>query len=149
MGYRDNRLMKKLIIALFLCSARLFASQDPCTSDQTNKQHVFANISSATTTSLVAVPANPQQAIFVCSVNAQLFSTTTASTIKFVSGTGAACSSPTDRTATYTNASGATAAVELNGSNDLLTVPLASGFCATTTVGSTPAIAVDVTFVLQ
>src|SRR5690348_4065908 len=141
--------MKRLLFILLLCSARLFASADPCTSDQTNKLHAFANITTATTTSLVGVPANPQQAIYVCSVNAQLFSTTTASTVKLVTGTGAACSSPATVTATYTNAAGATAAVELNGSSNLLTVPLASGLCATTTVGSTPAIAVDVTYVIQ
>ena len=141
--------MKRLLFILLLCSAPRFASADPCASDQTLKLHAFANISSATTTSLVGVPANPQQAIFVCSVSAQLFSTTTASTLKLVTGTGTTCSSPTDATATYTNASGATAPVQLTGANNLLRVPLASGLCATTTVGSTPAIAVDVTYVLQ
>lgn len=141
--------MKRILFILLLCAGRLFASADPCTSDQTVKLHALANITTATTTSLVAVPSNPAQQIYVCSITAQLFSTTTANTLKFVSGTGAACSSPADRTATYTNAAGATAAVNLNGSPNLLTVPAASGLCATSTVGSTPAIAVDVTYVLQ
>jgi len=141
--------MKRLICVLLLCSAPLFASADPCTSDQTVKLHALANITTATTTSLVAVPSNPAQQIYVCAITAQLFSTTTASTVKFVTGTGAACSSPATVTATYTNAAGATATVNLNGSANLLTVPAASGLCATSTVGSTPAIAVDVTYVLQ
>ena len=142
--------MKRLFIfALLLCSVQVFASADPCSNDQAVKKHAFANITTATTTSLVAVPTNPAQAIVVCSVSAQLFSTTTASTVNFVTGTGSTCSSPTTVTATYTNAAGATAQVLLSGGNNVLTVPLASGFCAVSTVGSTPAIAVDVTYVLQ
>jgi len=142
--------MKRMILAvLLLSSVCAFASADPCTSDQTTKQHAFANITTATTTSLVGVPTNPAQAIYVCSVSAQLFSTTTASTLKLVTGTGAACSSPTTVTATYTNAAGATAPVQIQGGNNVLTVPLTQGLCATSTVGSTPAIAVDVTYVLQ
>lgn len=141
--------MKRLLFIILLCSAPLFASSDPCNSDQTNKLHALANITTATTTSLVAVPSNPAQQIYVCSITAQLFSTTTASTLKFVSGTGAACTSAADRTATYTNASGATAVVQLNGPGYVIAVPAASGLCATSTVGSTPAIAVDVTYALQ
>lgn len=142
--------MKRLFfVTLLLCSARVFASQDPCNSDQIVKQHAFAQITTATTTSLIAVPANPAQAIFVCSANAQLFSTTTADTLKFVTGTGAACSSPVTVSATYTNAAGATASVALSNSPNVLTVPAASGFCATTTVGSTPTVSVDVTYVVQ
>ena len=142
--------MKRLLIfALLLCSVQVFASADPCSSDQVVKKHAFVNITTATTTSVIAVPTNQQQAIFVCSVSGQLFSTTTASTLNFVTGTGAACSSPTTVTATYTNAAGATAPILLSGGNNVLTVPLASGFCAVSTVGTTPAIAVDVTYVIQ
>lgn len=142
--------MKRILfVLLLLSSAQVFASQDPCNSDQVVKKHAFAAISSATTTSLVAVPANPAQTIFVCSANAQLFSTTTANTLLFVTGTGAACSSPVTVSATYTNAAGASASIALSNSNNVLTVPAASGFCATSTVGSTPTIAVDVTYVLQ
>lgn len=150
MGKRNaGEFMKTILAVLLFCSVRLFASSDPCNSDQTYKQHALANITSATTTSLVSVPSNPAQRVFVCAVTAQLFSTTTASTVKLVSGTGTSCSSPTDQTATYTNAAGATAVVQLTGPGSVLTVPTASGLCATSTVGSTPAIAVDVTYVLQ
>jgi len=138
--------MKRLILVLLLCCApRLFASTDPCASDQTNKLHAFATPTSATTTSLIAVPANPAQSIYVCAATVQLFSTTTVDTAKLVTGTGTTCSSPADATALYTNAAGTSAAVQLPG----LKVPALSGLCIVTTVGSTPSIAVDVTFVLQ
>jgi hypothetical protein len=141
--------VKRLILCIIVLSGMAFASADPCNSDQVVKKHAFAAISTATTTSLIAVPANPAQQIFVCSANAQLFSTTTSNTLLFVTGTGAACSSPVTVSATYTNAAGASAPVSLSSSNNVLTVPAASGFCATSTVGSTPTIAVDVTYVLQ
>lgn len=137
--------MKRLLLVLLLCCPPLFASTDPCNSDQTLKQHAFATPTTATTTSLIAVPANPAQSIYVCAATVQLFSTTTVSTAKLITGTGAACSSPADATALYTNAAGTSATVPLPG----LKVPALSGLCIVTTVGSTPSIAVDVTFVTQ
>jgi hypothetical protein len=145
--------MKNLIAVCLLALASVgtaFASADPCLDNQLVKKHAFANITTATTTSLVAVPANPAQQIVVCSIVAQVASTTTASTVLFESGTGAACSSPTALTATYTSGNaGGNVAVQVSASGTVLTVAAGSGLCALTTVGSTPTTAVDVVYVLQ
>ncbi len=145
--------MKNLLCVCLLalaCAGSAFASADPCLDNQLVKQHAFANITTATTTSLVAVPANPAQKIFVCSITVQIASTTTASTVLFESGTGAACSSPTALTATYTSGNaGGNVPVQISASGDVFTVAVGSGLCAVSTVGSTPTTAVDVVFVLQ
>ncbi len=141
-----------LVASLFL-STVAFAAADPCASEQYVKQHAFANITTATTTQLIAPPALQvgNNVIFVCQVTVQLTSTTTANTVLFEQGTGAACSSPTVLTATYTNPAGNSALVTLGGAaaNFFKTTTPGTGLCAVTTVGSTPTIAVDVSYFIQ
>lgn len=143
------------VAVLVLASVAAFAAADPCSSPDVAKKHAFANITIATTTSLVAVPSNPAQSIFVCALVAQISGTgATPDTVLFESGTGASCSSPTAVTATYTNggtaASPFTAFVEVATGQNVLTVALGSGLCALSTAASSgTAIAVDVTYVLQ
>lgn len=126
---------------------------DPCGNPSVLKSHAFANITTATTTALVAVSGTTN--IYVCGIDAQLESTTTPDTVLFEKGTGAACvGTPTAITATYTNGSGTTltAAEQLHlgfGGQTYLPTGASQGLCAVSTVGSTPAIAVDVTFVQQ
>ncbi|HLJ25318.1 MAG TPA: hypothetical protein VKY85_01260 [Candidatus Angelobacter sp.] len=130
---------------------------DPCQNAQVLKSHFFANITTATTTALVT----PSGALnfYVCGIDVQLDSTTTGDTIKFVSGTGTACATPAGCnagtcTATYSNAASTTVTTSLNlklgfGGQTYFAVGSGNGLCATTTVGSTPTIAVDVTGVQQ
>ncbi len=122
---------------------------DPCASPGAVKQSAFANITTATTTTIV--PILNQTLIFVCQIVAQLNSTT-ASTILFEYGTGASCSTGTVvKTATYTNSTLVSAPVILGGgSASVFATPFsANGVCAVTTVGTSPTIPVTITYVQQ
>lgn len=137
--------------------ANVAGSTDPCANPSVLKSHVFANITTATTTSLVALSGST--AIYVCGIDVQLDSITTGDTIKFVSGTGSACATPAGCnsgtcTATYSNAASTTVTTSENfklgfGAGTYLSAGSGNGFCATTTVGTSPTIAVDVTYVQQ
>lgn len=121
---------------------------DPCETSSTAKITAFANITTATTTSLVAPSGTTR--VFVCEIVAQLNSTT-ASTILFEQGTGAACATaPAAMTATYTNSTLVSEAIPLGaGNGTFLTTGPGGGFCAVTTVGTSPTIPVTITFVQQ
>lgn len=121
---------------------------DPCASNGIAKSSAFANITTGTTTALVT-PAL-LQVITVCQVVAQLNSTT-ASTILFEWGTGAACATtPTALTATYTNSTLVSESITIGGgSSTAFSTPGGAGLCAVTTVGTSPSIPVTVTYVRQ
>jgi hypothetical protein len=137
--------------------ANIAGTTDPCQDAQVLKTHFFANITTATTTALVT-PSGALN-VYVCGIDVQLDSTTTGDTIKFVSGTGTACATPAGCnagtcTATYSNAASTTVTTSENfkfgfGGGTYLSVGAGNGFCATTTVGTSPTIAVDVTAIQQ
>jgi hypothetical protein len=118
---------------------------DPCLSSGYVKSSVFANISTATTTALVAVSGST--VVYVCAINAEINSTT-ASTILFEQGTGTACaSSPVALTATYTNSTVAALPLKLESTGMVFATAASNGLCAVTTVGTGPTIPVTVTYV--
>lgn len=124
-------------------------SLDPCQSSSIAKQHAFANITTATTTALVAVSGTLN--IYICGIDVQMNSTT-ANTVLFEKGTGTACATgATAVTGTYTNATLVSEAIHLGFGGHGYLAPLGAGqgFCAVSTVGTGPTIVVDVTFVQQ
>jgi hypothetical protein len=129
-------------------SAGMLNPADPCGSAA--KQTAFANITTATTTALVPAPTSAQARVYVCQIAAQLNSTT-ASTVLFEQGTGATCAgTPTTITATYTNSTLVSEFLPLGQGNAtwVSTAP-GNGFCAVTTVGTSPTIPVTITYVVQ
>jgi hypothetical protein len=124
-------------------------STDPCQSSSIVKQHVFKNITTATTTAIVA-PSGTLN-VYICGIDFQLNSTT-ASTVLFEFGTGTACAtSPTAVSATYSNGALVSETVHMGFGGHSYFAPLGAGqgFCAVSTVGAGPTIAVDVTFIQQ
>jgi hypothetical protein len=121
---------------------------DPCQTSAIVKQHAFKNITTATTTAIVAPVAGKN--IFICGIDVQLNSTT-ASTVLFENGTGAACvTAPAALTATYSNGTLVSEPIHLGfGGATYLATGVAQGFCAVSTIGTGPTISVDVTFVQQ
>jgi hypothetical protein len=112
-----------------------FASdQDPCS--YAKKSSVAISITSATTTSLVAVSGSTT--VYVCGYSLALAgSATTANSIKFEYGTGAACTSPTDLTGAYgsNDAAVSTTPTQIdygNGAGTIITAPASNGVCAVT-----------------
>lgn len=75
-------------------------------------QSVAVNITSATTTALVALTAG--QTIYVCGASLHLVGNATAVTATFEYGTGAACSTPTVLTGPYTGATASTQTTAVN-----------------------------------
>lgn len=126
---------------------------DPCQNPGLLKSSAFVNITTATTTALVAVSGTT--AVYVCQITAELSNSTTASTILFEQGTGATCAgAPTALTATYANATTVATVSSVpivigGGSAMAFKTAASNGLCAVTTVGTTPTIAVTVTFVQQ
>jgi hypothetical protein len=126
---------------------------DPCASSAVVKSHAFANITTAITTALVPVSGSTN--IFVCGINFDLASATS-STILFESGTGSACAVVTGCvssgicSATYRNGAIAEQPYQLGyGAGTVFSTGAGNGLCALTTVGTSPNIAVDVTYVQQ
>jgi hypothetical protein len=124
---------------------------DPCQASGVPKLHAFANITTATTTALVAVSGSTT--VFVCEIDFELASTTSADTVLFEQGTGVACaSSPVALTSTYTNSAATFVDVFHHiggGSSTNFKTAASNGLCAVSTVGSTPTISVDVEYVQQ
>lgn len=149
--------MKKLLLtlALLFCSLPLFAQQhtesrpaNPCNTNIVSVQHKFVNITTATTTAILA-PSTAGQNYYICGVDFELNSST-ASTILFEIGTGVACATgPTAVSATYANAAVPLVFHMGFGGISLFTTGVNVGFCAVTTVGTGPTISVDVAYVLQ
>jgi hypothetical protein len=121
---------------------------DRCNQSGTAKSFFQANITTATTTSLV--PVNGAQVIYLCKVTVSMIGTVAADTIQLEYGTGAACvTTQTPITAVHSSGiltAGATVInFDLSG-----TASAASGvLCAVSTVGTGPNIAVMGTYVQQ
>lgn len=126
---------------------------DPCLSSGIAKKTAFANITTATTTALVAV--NGSTAIYVCGYDFTMSgSTVAADTLLFEQGTGVACASvPVALSATYSTgiqASVSPFGLSRSGPGTVFPVAAANGLCVVTTVATTaPAIGVTVTYVQQ
>ena len=138
----------------FVKTSRVYAqlpsySLDPCASNGSIKLSTFANITTATTTQLVALVAGKQ--VFVCGFSIDMTGSATADTVILVNGTGASCGTGTT-SLTPTYSSGALAdAYKLYGGGlmSVITVPAGNALCVTTTVGTTPTIGILVTYVQQ
>jgi hypothetical protein len=124
------------------------SSGDPCANPNIVKSSAFANITTATTTALVAVSGTTS--VYVCYVIVELNSTVSASTVLFEQGTGAACAgAPTALTATYANSTtNLNTVIPIgNGAATAIKTSAANGFCAVSTVGTTPTTPVTIIFV--
>jgi|SRR5579859_5001133 len=124
------------------------ANTDPCQSSLLVKSSASINITSATTSALVALSGT--KAVYVCDVNITILGlATTAGTIQFGYSTVAACaSSVTALTGTIqgTTTAGSTIAFNASGGSTQFTAPSANGLCVTTT-GTSPGFQGYVTYV--
>jgi hypothetical protein len=121
---------------------------DPCQSPLIAKQSTFQNITSATTTALVAVSGSTN--VYVCAVYINNTSTTTPNTLILEQGSGTACaSSPVSLTATLNFPVSNGSSTVWGGSAGTLfrTSAGGNGICAVTTVGSTPQVNLTITYV--
>lgn len=121
---------------------------DPCQTSAITKQSVVINITTATTTSLVAISGNTQ--IFVCGFAITFGSTVTADTIQFEYGTGATCGTGTTVLTGAFNTNGLlTGTISYGGSATIFKTIAAQRLCAVSTVGTGPSIQGVLTFVQQ
>lgn len=120
---------------------------DPCQNPSITKQSAFANITTATTTQLIAV--SGITSIYVCGYWLDIASTTTASTALLEYGTGGTCGTGTTvLTATMTNGTLADTFKLYGGAGQSVhKVPAGQALCVVTTVGSTPTTGITVTYV--
>lgn len=127
-------------------------STDPCANPSVLKSSVAIAITSAATTSLVAVSGST--AVYVCGFSVTISQVvTTANTIKFEYGTGASCTSPTVLTGAY-GTGGVTAAAPITvsygaGGPTIFTAPASNGICAVTTIGASGSFEGVLTYVQQ
>ena len=124
-------------------------TSDPCTSAA--KSSVPINITTATTTSLVAVSGSTT--VYVCGVSMTVSEViTTPNTILFEYGTGAACSGPVALTGKYGDG-GVTAGIPIvvNASNGgtVFKSAASNGICALTAIGTTASFQGVMTYVQQ
>jgi len=120
---------------------------DPCAAPGVLKSHKFANITTSTTTQIIAVSGSTN--IYICGIDVQLNSTTS-STILFEHGTGAACTGTVSDTATYSNGGLTSETIHMGfGAGTYYATGASQGVCAVTTVGTSPTISVDITMVQQ
>lgn len=124
-------------------------STDPCQNSSVLKSSAFANITTATTTALVAPSGTTN--IYVCSYVISSFSTATTNTVILENGTGASCATaPSALSPTYTNSTFSAPVIWSEGSGGtLFSTGTSQGLCALSTVGSTPVIFVRFTYVQQ
>jgi hypothetical protein len=125
---------------------------DPCASSAVAKSSVAINISTAATTSLVAI--NGTTVIYVCAFTMTISQVvTTANTIQFVTGTGATCGTGTVAQTGAFGTGGVTAAPPITvatGTGHTLFKSLAGDrLCATTTIGGSGAFVGVLTYVQQ
>jgi hypothetical protein len=128
---------------------------DPCATGGTTKQSSQKNITTATTTALVATTTPPGN-IFVCGfVIDMVASGATTDTVQIVQGTGSTCSTPGGLSPVFSSgllSAGATVIAYGNGSSTIFSQNYAQGgvsICAVTTVGTSPSIAVEISYVVQ
>jgi hypothetical protein len=124
---------------------------DPCQSPNIAKSSAPINITSATTTSLVAVSGST--IVYVCGLSFTVSEViTTANTILFEYGTGAACSSPVALTGKYGDG-GVTAGIPIvvnaSSGGTIFKSAASNGICALTTIGATGSFQGVITYVQQ
>lgn len=124
---------------------------DPCQNPSVTKSSAAISISSATTTSLVAVSGSTT--VYVCGFSVTINEViTTANTILFEYGVGAACTSPTVLTGTY-GAGGITAGAPIVISaypgHTIFKSAASAGICALTAVGASGSFQGSITYVQQ
>jgi hypothetical protein len=122
---------------------------DPCQDFGNLKSSAFANITTATTTALVAPSGSTN--IYVCGYEITSSSTTTANTVILENGTGASCAtSPTALSPTMSNSNaGATPVIWRRHGTTIFATGASQGLCALTTIGTAPNITVWITYVQQ
>jgi hypothetical protein len=151
------RLLTKLAFAVALLAGGMAFGQatptaavDPCFGN-TQKSSAFLNLTTATTSTIVGLTANT--AIYVCSYVIVMSGTTAADTVAFVVGTGVNCvTSPTTISATFNSGiltQGATTIASSSGAGQALVATLNRALCVTSTVGTSPNINVQITYVQQ
>lgn len=122
---------------------------DPCMNPLIAKSSAAINITTATTTSLVAVSGSTT--VYVCGVSMTVSEViTTPNTILFEYGTGAACTSPTVLTGKYGDG-GVTAGIPIvvNASNGgtIFKSAASNGICALTAIGASASFQGVITYV--
>lgn len=121
---------------------------DPCQSPGVAKISTFQNITTATTTALVAVSGSTT--IYVCGFDLDITSTTTPSTALLEQGTGVACAAGTAAlTPTYTNGTATNSFKSVSTGGTVFKTSASNGLCVVSTVGSTPTTGVRITYVQQ
>jgi hypothetical protein len=124
---------------------------DPCLSPAVAKSSAAINITTATTTSLVAVSGTTS--VYVCGFALTISEVaTTANTLQFEYGTGASCTSPTVLTGAF-GAGGVLAATPLAiteyAGSTMFKAPSGNGVCALTAIGATGTFQGVLTYVQQ
>lgn len=125
---------------------------DPCQDARIAKSSAPINITTAATTSLVAVSGTTS--VYVCGFSASISQVvTTANTLQFEYGTGAACTGPVVLTGLY-GGGGVTAAAPIvvaggNSGQTIFKAPSGNGICALTAIGATASFEGELTFVQQ
>ncbi len=128
------------------------ANDDPCQSSGVAKSSVPINITSAATTALVAVSGSTT--VYVCGFSFTISEVvTTANTIQFEQGTGAACvGAPTALTGLY-GAGGVTAGdpvpINAGGGSTVFKTAASNGLCAVTAIGASGSFQGVLTYVQQ
>lgn len=125
---------------------------DPCQSSSVVKTSVPINITSATTTSLVAVSGTTT--VYVCGFTVTVSEViTTANTIAFEYGTGATCTGPVLLTGTFGSGgvtAGAPVPITYGGAGQTIFKGIASnGLCALTAIGASGSFQGVLTYVQQ
>lgn len=121
---------------------------DPCQSSGVLKSSVAINITSAATTSLVAVSGSTK--VYVCGAYFTISEVvTTPNTLQFEYGTGASCTSPTALTGLF-GGGGVTAGdpIVIN-MGEIGATPASQGVCALTAIGATGSFQGVLTYVQQ
>lgn len=132
---------KSLVFQLNPLSPGIVSYVDPCQNPGVFKSSVPINVSSATTTALVAVSGTTS--VYVCAVHLDIAgSATTANTAKFEYGTGTACATgATALTGTMGSNDAAVSTtpttINMSGPGTLFTAPSSNGLCIVTT-GNAP-----------
>lgn len=149
--------MKRLLLAIILLTASCFAqtasnsAPDPCQNPNFTKQSAVINVSTATTTALVAVSGTTK--VYVCGFSFTILGlATTGGSAQFESGTGTACASNaavlTGAFVGSNTAGGSTPIVSPPLSGSVTSTPAANGLCLVTT-GTLPSFQGIVTFIQQ
>jgi hypothetical protein len=106
------------------------STADPCQNSNAAKSSAAINITTATTTAIVALSAG--KTIYVCALSMQETSNTGNITYQWEYGTGAACSSPTALSGAYSTDNAQVASQSLGGST-LFGIPASNALCIVTT----------------